>query len=56
MLKWARHPCLTHINGDLLLTSLFRGVANDAAAHHPHLPGRGVAEIGVFENVRSMEG
>jgi len=56
MLKWARPPCLAHIKGALLITSLYRGGANDAAAHHPHLTGRGMAVIGVFANVRARDG
>jgi len=56
MLKWARLPCLAHINGALLLHSLYRDGANDAATHHSHQTGRGVAGIGVFENVRTREG
>jgi len=56
LLKWARPPCLTHINGALLCTSLYRGGANEAAAHYPQLTGRGMAVRGVFANVRARDG
>jgi len=58
MLKRARHPCLAHINGALLLLSLYRGGANDAAAHPSQLTDRtGVMFVsGVIENVRTREG
>jgi len=56
MLKLARHPYLAHINGALLHTSLYRGSANNAAAHNTQLTDRGIAGISVFENVRAREG
>jgi len=56
MLNWAHLPELAHIKGDLLLHSLYRGIANDAAAHYSHLTDQGVAGICVFENARAREG